>query len=710
MGVGPMDDSHATHGPGAPAGARTSASSADRDRPATARRPPSSAASFVVRWAQLTALVAFAVAQPLYDVLERHPTFLALHGVRTVEAAVAIALAQFGLPALGALWLRALASRRPRAELALRAFLVGAAAVLTALPPLQRGLPDARVGPAVAALAIGVAFGSAFVRWATLRLYVAGLAIASAVFATSFLLGLRSGAVRPPAPVADERAAAPIPIVLVVFDELPLASLLAPDGSVDERRFPSFGRLARTSTWFANTTTPHPTTRTAIPALFTGRVIRRSGSIPTWADHPGNLFTWLGRTHELEVSGSIRELCPEDRRGTGAGAGTRLGTLLDDLAIVWAHVVTPRAWRAKLPPVDDTWVDFRSGDPRERRDAWRERLLGITSEDRAGRLRAFTERLTPRSEPALYALHLVLPHAPWAYLPSGRAYAAPRKERLADVALERYLLQLAFADRLLGELLDALETRGLWDAALVVVTADHGASFVTADRRRRPTPTRLPDIAFVPLFVKRPGQTAGHRDERPAQTVDVAPTILDVVGLERPPDVDGRSLFAADPEPEPARFLWRESGGDPLELGSTRPEPTPLGERIDALFAAEPGPGGWPVRHDEQGIVGRPVASLDVRPGRLDVALRLDVWGRDEPRPGWAACYVTGRGSRALPDRIALAVDGVVVAVARRAPGEEGGEAVFGALVPPGRLDDPSAVLRAFGLDRGPPVSLLELE
>ena len=68
----------------------------------------------------------------------------------------------------------------------------------------------------------------------------------------------------------------------------------------------------------------------------------------------------------------------------------------------------------------------------------------------------------------------------------------------ADLALARHLLQSQFADHLLGELLDHLEAEGLDDDALIVFTADHGASFTPETHRRLPDETgRAADAPFV---------------------------------------------------------------------------------------------------------------------------------------------------------------------------------------------------------------------
>ena len=59
-------------------------------------------------------------------------------------------------------------------------------------------------------------------------------------------------------------------MVLIVFDELPLAALLNERGQIDAKRFPNFAALARDSDWFRNAVTVADTTEQAVPAIFSG--------------------------------------------------------------------------------------------------------------------------------------------------------------------------------------------------------------------------------------------------------------------------------------------------------------------------------------------------------------------------------------------------------------------------------------------------------
>ncbi len=86
-------------------------------------------------------------------------------------------------------------------------------------------------------------------------------------------------------------------------------------------------------------------------------------------------------------------------------------------------------------------------------------------------------------------VHTLLPHNPYRLTPDGRIYHWREREDLdadgrwpADPAVvrgayRRHLLQVACVDGLLGETLAQLRREGIYDRALIVVTADHGCAF-----------------------------------------------------------------------------------------------------------------------------------------------------------------------------------------------------------------------------------------
>jgi hypothetical protein len=112
-----------------------------------------------------------------------------------------------------------------------------------------------------------------------------------------------------------------------------------------------------------------------------------------------------------------------------------------------------------------------------------------------------------------------------------------------EQAYQRHLLQLQATDRLLGRLLDRLHEVGVYDRALVAVVADHGVSFRLGHDRRLVRRANVQDIAPVPFFVKAPGQRRSRTSDKPLRTIDVLPTLADLLGVRIPWRVDGRSAL-----------------------------------------------------------------------------------------------------------------------------------------------------------------------
>jgi Sulfatase len=432
-----------------------------------------------------------------------------------------------------------------RAAAVLHLVFVGGLVAVVVLQVLRRsGDPRAAVALAAAVL-LGSAVAVAYSRVSHVRSFLTVLAPAPLVFLALFLFSSPvSELVLPAEPEAHAASvSSDTPVIVLVFDELAGASLLDDDSEIDAERFPNFAALARGSTWFRNAATVDAWTVNAVPAILTGRYPEH-GRLPIYSQHPNNLFTLLGHTHRLSVSESLTDLCPRDLcQHAGEPFGDRMKSLVADAGVIYLHRTLPPDLRDGLPAVTGTWGAFLENEAEQNR-----RRIDV--------FRSFLASLSPEAKPLLAYAHLTFPHFPWQFLPSGKRYdgnggkipgfegtAWGDDDFLVDQAHQRYLLQLGFADRLVGELLARLRTTGLHERALVIVLADHGVSFRPGDRRRAFTETNLEDIAFVPLFVKTPGQQNGRTIDAAVQTVDVLPTIADTLGIDVPWRVDGASLL-----------------------------------------------------------------------------------------------------------------------------------------------------------------------
>ncbi len=527
-------------------------------------------------------LWAFAVAQPLFDLLGDNPQFFALRGWPGGDIVV-FALIVALVPPLVLAGVEALVELAdPRAA---RVLHLGLVVVLVGAFVLQL-LSIAATVPALAiALAAGGAAALVYARVRPARSLLSMLAPAPLIFLALFLLF--SDVSTFVLPEDEEVRAASVrtsaPAVLVIFDELPVHSLMDADRRIDAALFPNFARLARDATWYRNTASVDQDTPFAVPAILDGR-LPSPDRLPFAADHPRNLFTLLGDRYELHAHEEATALCPP-RLCAGADPAAADGTW-DDVGKVYLHLVLPDGLERDVPAVAHAWRRFsaeRDGAlrtsasvlaagaaPPESAEHRRRRLLGNLDVGRVERFRRFVDEIEGGARPRLDVIHTVLPHVPYQYLPSGRAYRVRSGEELPGLnakpgfhspfltgqAYQRHLLQLQLTDRLLGELLDRLQRVGLYQRVAVAVVADHGISFRRGYGRRLLRPGNVREIAPVPFLLKRPGQRHGAISDRPLQTIDVLPTLADAIGVRIPWHVDGRSaLRAAGAAPRPRRIF-----------------------------------------------------------------------------------------------------------------------------------------------------------
>ena len=131
--------------------------------------------------------------------------------------------------------------------------------------------------------------------------------------------------------------------------------------------------------------------------------------------------------------------------------------------------------------------------------------------------------------PFLLWVHFFDPHAP--YSPPG---AHPFGEQYADL----YDAEILYTDRELGRFLGAVRSRGLEENTAFVVFSDHGEDLVERDHGTAVTEEQIQ----VPLAVILP-RIPGRAIRTAVDLSDLAPTILELVGQEKRPELHGQSLL-----------------------------------------------------------------------------------------------------------------------------------------------------------------------
>ncbi|SCG43410.1 sulfatase-like hydrolase/transferase [Micromonospora humi] len=646
-----------------------------RERPADADRPArrSSWRAEAARLAEVVALVGLVVTQPLLDVLGRSPDFFLFHRASRGDVLLLVALIALAptLPfaALGALALLGGRTTRSAVHTVLVGLLLAALAVQVGrhLTPL-RGVPLL-----LAAGVAGAGAAAAHRRWRAPRRVLRVAAVGPAVFVGLFLFASPASAVVLPrgdgGATGVAGAGAHPPVVMIVLDELPLVSLLGPDGRIDATRYPNFAALAAGSTWYRNATGVSGWTPYALPAMLSGRYPERAVA-PHYSQYPDNLFTALGGLYQIKAEESITRLCPPSRCEQAASPQQGIGVLARESGKLLRQLTAPVD--SRVDPEDsyreqtaaEAGLDAAEPVPDDPKFRW-----DTLDDNQPARFTSFLAGLRPAARPTLHFLHLLMPHSPWAYLPSGAHYDAPEDlpndgAGWVDLARARHLAQLGYTDRLIGETLRTLRATGLYDKALVLVTADHGVSFRQdwQGRGMGAIDHAADQVAWVPMFVKEPGQRAGRVDDRNWEHVDLLPTIADETHVRVPWRMDGVSAKAAPRGRTDKRFYDRP--GQPVTITGGVPAPVPL-PAADRLIGTRVGaaPSG----------------------GTATVANR-SAFDAVDPRRGLPA-LVWGTVPASVPDgtRLAVAVNGTVGAVVPVVPPDAGGRR-FAAFLPDDRL------------------------
>ncbi len=408
--------------------------------------------------------------------------------------------------------------------------------------------------------------------------------------------------------------------------------------------------------------------------------------------------------------------------------------------MVYAHLLLPTSIAAELPPITESWKGFGGGDnlntanPSDPAQNWH----GFQTPDWSERLQQFEQFLSvlgPTERPNLYFLHSMFPHAGWQYLPDGRRYVLYERPGVAGVlgtnpegrdvnwwledpwlslqAHQRHLLQVGFVDTLVGQLLDKLNASGLYDDCLLLLTSDHGTAFLAGDSRREITETNYPAVLGVPLLIKMPGQSQPQIVRRNVQTVDILPTLADLLDVEFSWELDGQSAIAEDwKEPSQKTAFANRGVLFQFPAADSKRMREFLERRIRDL-----GESGWDsvFRIGQRNLVGQDLAQLPTSGTVGAVEVRQSAFlSRVDPKGSFVPALISGRITDLKQPvdstlRLAVAVNGRVEALTQTSR-VWGDNREFSALVPPQAFRAGTNRVDVFRLEEDGSLGLLEQE
>jgi hypothetical protein len=664
----------------------------------------------------IATLSCLAIAQPLFDVIGRYPTFFVANRLLPVDIYALVAGICVVFPLLLSIVTRILGAINRRAEewsYRIEIAVLSGTAILP-FAKVVHGIP----GIFLVVLSFSAGTGIAFVyeRFIAARKFLMALSVALVaipayfIFLTPVSTLLFGGASQA---TADAGKSHRPPVVMVVFDEFSLVSLLNEHQTIDSLRFPNISLLAQNTTWFRNATTVSTQTEYAVPAILSGRrPLPGSVLLPTLHDYPDNVFTLLGPHYQMQVYESQTSLCPPQYAGTLQPLKpfrARIESMASDLGVIYRKIVLPDDLTRSLPSVEHTWGKFSSRDSvgYSRDNSTKSisngaKLIREMDYNRRILWDNFLSALQPSAGNAFYFLHILLPHYEWEYTPSGKSYLLKsagippipglKGEDWGDdswavlQAQQRYLLQVRALDGMVGELVRKLKDEGLYDSSLLIITADHGVSFVPNDSRRFLTASNYPDILPVPLFIKTPFEHSGSVNDRNAETIDILPTIAAVTGLPLPRPLDGSCLFdtSLSERPEKKVFLAEDPAGYRIFPKSIDEKVASVKRQIQ-YFGTGSQPYGLYTIGPHSELIGRdvnvlPILKSNITPISID---HRDYYSSIDPDAPGLLAQISGRMHDRDPhtpvSTLAIAVNGTIRAMTRTYIASDG---EFTAMVP----------------------------
>ncbi len=170
-------------------------------------------------------------------------------------------------------------------------------------------------------------------------------------------------------------------------------------------------------------------------------------------------------------------------------------------------------------------------------------------------------------EPFFLFVNLIDPHGP--YKPPQKYYDMYKTDRVRNIPrgrippyqahgdtlnffdyVDRYDAEIRYVDDALGVLMDALVAKGVWDNSMVVFTADHGEGFGEHGTYFGHHALLWEETTRVPMTIRMPQGWYESRGENPparldpvVSPLDLTPTVMDLLGLAVPDNLDGRSLL-----------------------------------------------------------------------------------------------------------------------------------------------------------------------
>jgi hypothetical protein len=360
----------------------------------------------------------------------------------------------------------------------------------------------------------------------------------------------------------------------------------------------------------------------------------------------------------------------------GALLKERIISELLDISIVYLHIIAPERFATSLPPITQNWGGFvQLTTKKTELDRFRQKNQG----NRILEFRKFIKSIEVTDKPPLYFLHILLPHIPWEYNPSGKRYNGNLTPGLiteqwdengwmGTLSHQRHLLQVGAVDKMVGELTSHLKEKNIYDKAMIILTSDHGCSFQANTGRRTGDSIVESDLMPVPFILKVPNQSKGKIIDDNVESIDVLPTIADALNIDIPWQVDGRSMLDNSAPRTSKRFYMKnyKTKEKKCKLYTFTPDNkakyVSLKNKLALFGSGSTKPNGLFTFGPHAELVGKRINELSIQdtfnyhPIQLTIPFNNIDLESDAILPSYISGEISGNTKKVIAEDIALAV------------------------------------------------------
>jgi hypothetical protein len=503
------------------------------------------------------ALSTMAIAQPILDLYGKNPTVFSAAKMSSLEVALFVLIIVL-VPALLATGLDRLTRfLGPKVNEATRLWIIAGFSFLLGIAVARWISVDGNIGAFTLGFLFAAVVPIAYDRKKAIREWSRWLSVLAIAVTASAILQLQPILFQSDGPTSDAVIGnKDVSVLHIVFDEFPLYSLLSDDGTINAERYPGFAALARESTWYRNNVAESNFTHQAVPAILASAIPQQEGG-PFLTQYPKNIFTLFAGKTSVGGIEPVTSLCPKS-----VCAGTdevnalfefsRFKSFMRDASYVYGQRVLPPVLRKYVPSIEGTWGGFGAVA-----NKFKEQFdVGALSQVDA--IANGTRALVEDSQSRVQVVHALAPHAPWRITPDDRvaplspsiSTSNPESEDGVRDTYQTFLYQVAAADNAIADVMSQLKKSGKWDKTMLVVTADHGISFVPTLPQRHTDFTEketISDIYRIPTFIKYPQQSQAVVSDCAMSNLDLLPTIIETTGTNTSWLFGGKSVAQSCP-------------------------------------------------------------------------------------------------------------------------------------------------------------------